>query len=248
MELIRIASGDYDRYEELLMQYEQTEKETYFIQEVYISTFGELNNELFKLKIDCIRLKKAITWCQMQINQGKQPDQEEMQEYLRLHMAAYQKQLEEMVRDWENSKKMQPVSPMQVEKVKTIYRRLAKQLHPDINPMTKESPALNDLFQRIMIAYRCNDLVEIQALEVLATKAMNELSGENVVVVIDDIEEKISELEVRIGKIMASEPYTLKKILDDPEEIEKKEKEIRQEIEEYKEYRGKLTEQLNSMK
>ena len=184
----------------------------------------------------------------MQINQGKQPDQEEMQEYLRLHMAAYQKQLEEMVRDWENSKRMQPVSPMQVEKVKTIYRRLAKQLHPDINPMTKESPVLNDLFQRIMIAYRCNDLVEIQALEVLATKAMNELNGENVVVVIDDIEEKIAELEARIGKIMASEPYTLKKILDDPEAIEKKKKEIQQEIEEYMEYSGKLTEQLNSMK
>lgn len=247
MELIRITCGDYDRYEELLLQLEQLEKESYYIQEEYISTFGELNNELFRIKIECIRLKKAITWYQTQLNKGLKPDPAEMDRYLQIHMAAYQQQLEEMIRDWENTKKLAPISRQQAEKVKTIYRRLAKQLHPDINPLTNEVPALYDLFQRIIIAYRANDLVEIQGLEVLADKAINELSGQHVEVMIEDIEEKISSLEERIQRITTTKPYILKLILEDPEATEKKRAEIRKEIEEYQAYQEKLASHLKEL-
>ncbi|MDO5434882.1 MAG: hypothetical protein Q4G19_00770 [Clostridia bacterium] len=247
MELIRIASADYDRYEELLLQYDQLEKEAYFIQEAYIRVFGELNNELFQGKIECIRLKKAIAWCQEKRNRGKQPDRTAMDGYLKVQMAAYRLQLEDMVQAWEKSQKMQPVSPMQVEKVKAIYRRLAKKLHPDINPLTKEDPVLYDLFQRVMIAYRCNDLTELQGLEVLASKALNEISGSSAVVVVDDIEEKIGELETRIGRLTTTEPYTLKEILEDPERVEKKKASIRKEIGEYEEYRKQLAEHLETL-
>ena len=68
-------------------------------------------------------------------------------------------------------------------------------------------PELGMIFQRIMIAYQCNDYKELKELEVLTSKALDDIGEEKFEVVIPDIESKIEELE--------EENKSLKKQLDD---------------------------------
>ncbi len=64
---------------------------------------------------------------------------------------------------------------------------------------------------------------------------------------IPDIEEKISRLEQEISSIILSEPYTFRQILEDPEAMAEKEKQLEAEQEEYQQYEKQLREKLDQM-
>ncbi len=46
---------------------------------------------------------------------------------------------------------------------------------------------------------------------------------------------------------MSTEPYTFRKLLDDPEAVEKKRNELEEELASYSKYRDELQETLNTM-
>lgn len=82
-----------------------------------------------------------------------------------------------------------------------------KQIHPNINPMVADSEELQSLWQRTVIAYNWNDLRLLEELEVLVGKALESVTDGKIEIEIPDIEEKISELEQEIQRIMETDPY-----------------------------------------
>ena len=159
MEMIHIApGGEYARYEELTLKKDQYEKEADLYHLAYIREFGELMTEGFKLKVDCIALKKEIAIYVKAKNAGETISPEEVQEYLKKHMSSYYDELAKMIAEKNASKKGRIISESEAARIKTKYRNLAKMLHPDISPLTNQYPQLGDLFNRITIAYKCNDL------------------------------------------------------------------------------------------
>ena len=247
MQLIRITGGDYSQYEELLLRRDELEKEAEHILMEYTRIFGDITTEIFKLKIDCIALKKSISYCIMLKNRGKSIDPEKLKEFFAEKMAAYQSELEEMVRQNELSKKGEKISAFQVKEIKRIYRKIAKVLHPDISNVTEKYPQLADLFQRVLIAYHCNDYKEIKELEVLVNRSLEEIGEEKFEVVIPDIESKIEELEEEIRSITTTEPYTYREILNDTERIQKKMREFEEERNSYTNYKTELESKLKDV-
>ena len=249
MEIVHIApNGDYTRYEELMLQKEELEKEADYCQIAYIREFGELITKAFELKVDCIALKKEIALYIAAKNSGKTVTAQEVAEYLKKHMTAYRQELDRMLKEKEEAKKTEPISSYAAAQVKTIYRRLAKMLHPDISPLTGNYPQLGELFNRVIIAYKCNDLKELQKLEVLIKKQLDDNGIENFAMVIPDITERIIELENDIDFIVNSEPYAYKKLLFDADAVEKKKQELNAEIKEYTDYKNELSEKLKEIK
>ena len=142
MELIKIALGDYPKYEELLLRKDKLEKESIQWLNEYIRVFGGYLIELFEVKVDCIRLKKMISMAQAAINQGLTPNMDEINELVADQMRNYYDDLQKMVRDHENSLKTKELPQHVILKIKKIYREIAKILHPDINPETEKDPVL----------------------------------------------------------------------------------------------------------
>lgn len=247
MQLIRITGGDYSQYEELLLRRDELEKEAEHILLEYTRIFGNITIEAFKLKIDCIALKKSISYCIMAKNKGEAVDPEKLQEFIARRMAAYQAELDEMIRQNEFSKKGKKISAFQAKEIKRIYRKIAKALHPDISNVTEKHPPLADLFQRVLIAYQCNDYKEIKELEVLVGRALENIGEENFEVVIPDIEAKIDELEEKIQSITTTEPYIYHELLNDPERVQQKMKEFEEERDSYANYKTKLEEKLKEV-
>lgn len=240
MQLIRINNGAYDRYEKLLLKRDQLEKDAAQILISYTKEFGDLLTESFEARIACIRLKKEIAWCQAQLNRDTKIDADAMKREIDTIMAAYYRELADMYAETKAAKGCERISEVTLIAVKRIYRKLAKQLHPDINPMTAKEPQLSELWNRISIAYNANDLEELRELEVLAAAALEQAGGGRIEVAIPDIEKKILHLEAQISEIVRTEPYTLRDILDDPAAMEAKKEELKKERDTYLQYKEEL--------
>lgn len=244
-ELIRTANADYSQHEEVLLKRDRLRKEAFQWEQEYVRTFGEKILRIFKLKISCIRKKKTIAFCQLAINQGRPVNRKELEHYLDTEMAQYQKELARMLEDYEATKKTVELTELELLEIRKIYRRLAKKLHPDINKNTETNAELRELWERICIAYRCNQLDALQELEVLASVAMQ--AGGELDLNIPDIAEKIAAVEKEIERIQSTDPYQYKFLLTDKEAVSKKKEAMDEEYASYEAYDKQLEEVLQQM-
>ena len=235
------------QYENLILQRDRLEKEAEQYHLEYYHEFGELITDTFQARIDCIALKKSITFCQMKLNAGEEIDPISMQEFVDAGMLAYNAQLEELLSLTEAGKSLEPISLLEVEEIKRIYRRIAKRLHPDICPLTAEEPELMNLFQKALSAYRRNDLKKLREAETLINRFLKEHGEDPEAAEIENLPEKIADLETEIAQIIEKEPYTYKTLLEDPDAIEKKRAELEAEKEEYLNYKKELQAHLESL-
>ena len=132
-EIIRVENASYSRYEELLTKRDELRKKAFQYYRAYIREFGDLMLEVFQIKIECIKKKKTIEFYQRALNQGSVIDRDALDDYLVKELAEYQKQLNDMIKDNEASKDFDTISEIELLKIKSIYRKLAKLIHPDIN-------------------------------------------------------------------------------------------------------------------
>lgn len=247
MDLIKSADSKYDEYEALLLERDQVNKEAGQIWTVYLQTFGRLITENYEEKLECVKCKKTIAYCQNALNRGGAVDPKAMQEYLDREMAGYNDNLKKMIEDSRRADEAGLSSAYEVRRAKELYRRLAKLIHPDLNPATDKSEELQELWQRILSAYGKNSVKELTELEVLVRKVLKESGIGSTKVEIPDIADKIEEIKKEIEEIRRTEPYSLKYLVEDEEAAQKKKDEIAKETEEYKKYRKELTEIIVGM-
>ena len=162
-------------------------------------------------------------------------------------MKKYKKKLRDMINESKACRKLNYSSRRVAMEVKKMYHNIAKMIHPDINPNTKDIPGINELWNRCVIAYQVNALDEMKEIEVLASKALKDNGFAGQEIEIPDIRKKINDLKAEITKIITTEPYTYEKILNDPEEGKTRHETISDSIKEYKDYEKNLNEILADM-
>ena len=236
-----------EQYENLILQRDRLEKEAEQYRMEYFRRFGELITDAFQARIDCIALKKSIAFCQAKRNAGEEPDPISLQEFIDTHMLAYRAELEELLSLADAGKTLTPISILEAEEIRRIYRRIAKRLHPDICPLTAEEPELMELFQRCLSAYRRNDLKALRETETLINRFLKEHGEAAETEKIEDLPRKITDIETEIARIIATEPYTYKTLLQDPEAAEAKCRELEEEKGSYLNYRKELQARLESL-
>ena len=247
MDLIKSTDSKYEEYENLLLERDQITKEAGQIWTVYLQLFGKLITDNYEEKLECIKCKKTIAYYQNALNHGGVVDSAAMEKYMEQEMAEYYANLRRMLKDNEDANNAGTSTPYEVARAKTLYRRLAKLIHPDINPETDHSKELQELWQRILIAYHHNDVKELSELEVLVRKVLKDLGSEDVKVDIPDIEEKIDAIKSEIEEIKQTEPYSLSYLVEDEDAAEKKKAELNEELETYQKYHKELNEVILQM-
>ena len=243
-EMIWLGNAAYDKYVELIRERDRMKKIAFQMNQEYIRTFGELILSVFRKKLECIRKKKMIAFCQAAINRGEVVDQAALQAYLTKEMEEYRKQLDDMIRENENARSGGEITQYELLKIKKIYHRIAKRIHPDIFPKTNEEPVLKELWNRAVAAYECNDLEGLTECEMLVNKALDEMGLDMEISEIPDIEEKIISLKAQIKKICETDPYQYKYLLEDPEAVEAKKESLAEELKSYEDYDRQLEDML----
>ena len=246
-EMIKVRPTGYARYEELLLERDALKKQADIAMDLYVHEFGELTVEVFRSKVECIRLKKAISFCQSAVNRGKKPSRVALEKYLQQQMADYEKQLQAMAAHSEACRELHTSAAYDVEKAKRLYRELAKRLHPDLNPLTRDEPVLLDLWNRVVIAYHMNAVKDLQELQVLVNQALTALGCDDTLPDIPDLEERLAELEREIRQIVTTDPYRYRELLEDEQAKEDRRKELQGQLEENQQYRQQLQQALDQL-
>ncbi|MBQ5952370.1 MAG: hypothetical protein IJL66_09510 [Lachnospiraceae bacterium] len=234
-------------YEELLLRRDQLFREAGSYLTSYTKEFGDLLTANFEIRLECIKKKKAISYCRRRMNRGLPVDTAGMQEEIEREMTLYYAQLEELTRETEEAKQAKNVGAFRFEQAKKIYVRLAKKLHPDIYRETSENEDLKDLWNRITAAYHRSDLDELEDLEVLVRRQLESLGADAPKTVPDDLERRIERVEAQINDILTTAPHTYGELLADEVRKEEMKERLREEHAEYEEYLQNLTQALEDM-
>jgi len=246
-ELIKVKNTSYARYEELLMRRDQLKKEAFLYERTYVRTFGDKILVIFQKKIECIRKKKTIEFCQAAANRGNAVDQNQLQAFLSAELECFEKQLKDMLSDLESAKNSEKITELDLLQIKKIYRKLVKLIHPDVNPMVADSPELMELWARVLLAYNHNALKDLQELEVLVITAIEQLGIKELEIEIPNLDEKIEDLEAEIKQIRETDPYMYKFLLENPDAVKVKEEELEDELKSYEDYSAQLDEILKDL-
>lgn len=116
-----------------------------------------------------------------------------------------------------------------------------------MNPKTNEIPELKELWQRIVVSYRANDLEELEEAEILVNKFLVDHHLDGNEIKIQDIDTKIEKLKEQIQKIKETNPYQYRFLLQDQEAVQNKKRELQKELEEYRIYEQELDQLLEQM-
>lgn len=240
---------EYEEFETLVIEKDMLEKEAGLILQAYLCEFGDLINAVFEKEISCIQKKKTIAFCQASVNKNQLINSDELNAYLEKEMATYKHQLERMLDDTKKSKNAKVSDDYDVQKAKAVYRRIAKRVHPDLNPSLYEDPedkTFEELWNETVEAYHKNDSKKLIEIEVLINRELKERGIENEEPVIEDIEMKIAFIKEEIDIIKTTDPYCFKYLLEDDDVREEKKKSLEKQLQEYTEYEEKLNEVLKT--
>ena len=246
-EMFRIRNDAYEIYEELLLKRDQLEREAASIRTSYYKEFGDLISEGFNLKVECIKKKKTIAYCQQVINRGMVIDMQAIMDAVSEDMEQYNLELERLLHECKLAKESKANSNEKAERARKIYRRIAKRIHPDIYPGMMDYDELIDLWQRTVVAYHMLDADELADIEVLINRFLKEIGEGSITIDVPDIEERIAILENEINEIITTEPYIFEKLLTDEIAIDEKKSELKADILEYEQYLQELTEILENL-
>lgn len=237
----------FDEYAELLLRRDQLFKECTSIQLCYTREFGEQLIKNFELKLECIKLKKSISYCRRVLNRGQSINVNSMNESVNQEMTLYKLQLGDMKRDLKAAENTRIVDAYSASRSRKIYRRLSKLIHPDVNAKTDTNEKLRELWERIYEAYQHSHVDDLEDLEVLVKIALEELGDEGNEIHMDDIEDRIDRIENQINEIITSEPYTYSEILENKEKIESFHDRLSEEYKDYETYLETLKKALNEL-
>lgn len=243
-ELVKVKNASYILYEELLMRRENLRREGVQFRVSYLKEFGSLLTDAFKLKVECIRRKKMIAWCQACVNHGRMISRAELNRAMEAEMQAYAEELKQMAEDVKSARESTAISRSDVRKIREIYYRLARLIHPDMRPELAEDAALRDYWNQIVTAYQGNHLDELEELEVLVKRYLSDHQIAASETAIPDVDQKIRRLEQEIEQILSTIPYTYRFLLEDEDRKQEKKEELQKEIAEYQQYAEELDEVL----
>lgn len=145
-ELIKVKNASYGRYEELLLRRDNLKKEGYQLEIEYAREFGELIIAVFEEQIKCVKKKKTIEFCQAAANRGKSANQSELLAFIEKETEKLRSNLDDMIQEYESAKAATHITESDKVKIKQLYYKMVKQIHPDINPMVENSEELKSLW------------------------------------------------------------------------------------------------------
>lgn len=245
MEIVKSKTErpELEEYKNLIFQKERLIKEGLKWEQEYYKEFGNLIKQSFELKVECIILKKQISFCQSKVNKNENIYRKSLEDYLSFYKEKYQNELDDLTSTINNAKKEGlPVPESDYQEIKKIYRNIVKKIHPDLHSDPFERFDIRTLWNQVEEAYFANDLERLKTLDFLVSMAVND-DIENLD--IPDIKSRIVDLRIQVKEILRTKPYTFKNIMCYPEERIKVEEQLEKEIDDYKVYKAKLEEMLS---
>ena len=204
------------------------------IETAYMLALGSLEYKAFELNCNVLRIKRKIDLIQAKKNRQE-----------KIALSAIDKLNKAL-----DHSQGHVLTDEETKQIKKLYRSIVKALHPDLHP--EITPAQMQLFQNAVQAYENGDIGNLLIIsEMVAESVVPEQSESGLSILTKDKERLTKTLELireQIANIKSEYPYTMKELVNAPEQVAEKRTELEKMIEELKEaydlYAGRLKEML----
>ena len=223
------------------------------IETEYMLKLGSIEYKAYEAQCLFLRLKRKIELIQAKKNRQEKVIVSAIEETLDSEFAEYQKQLNERIdkmNDALKRSKAEVLSDEDNKKLKKLYRKIVKALHPDINPDVSQAQV--QLFDNAVQAYKNGDLNTLRIIgEMVGNSSLPE-QHKDALTQLNEEKERLQNLlkAIRdsIEQIKSEYPYTMKEIIEDEEQTEQKKKELENILSQYNElisiYKSKIEEMI----
>lgn len=223
------------------------------IETEYMLKLGSIEYKAYEAQCAALRLKRKIELIQAKKNRQEKVIISAIEETLDTEFAEYQKQLNEQIdkmNDALKRSKAEVLSDEDNKKLKKLYRKIVKALHPDINPDVSQAQV--QLFDNAVSAYKNGDLNTLRIIgEMVGNNPLSEQHKDAMTQLVEERERLqglLKSIRESIDNIKSEYPYTMKDILEDTEKTEQKKQEIENILEQYNElisiYKAKIEEMI----
>lgn len=213
----------------------------------YATRIGVWNARLLKAELAARRAKRQHAMARASVNRGERADAASITKQLDAELKEWNLQIIKETRRlnalllW--SSDTVTMGPDAARQLNRLFRRLARRFHPDLFPGDKERA---QYYEIACNALSKGDLEMLQALDV-ATADMTDidygrLTEEELAGEIELLEEQLATCENRLRRLTATEPYTLRDKLDDPEWVSATVTDLRIRVEAFERERSHYTE------
>lgn len=223
------------------------------IETEYILKLGSLEYKVYEAQCASLRLKRKIELIQAKINRQEIVNVSDLEEVLDNEFIKYQKHLDEQIDKMNDALKRsqsEMLTDEENQKLKKLYRKIVKALHPDINPNISESQS--NLFDNAVQAYKNGDLNALQIIdEMVGSTPLDEQHKDAMTQLVEEkerLQKLLKSIRDRICIIKTEYPYTLNEILKDEDKTAQKKQELEDVLRQYNKlimlYKSKIEEMI----
>lgn len=217
----------------------------------YLLEAGHLEVQAYKLWIDVQRLMRMVTLAQAAVNRQEPVDWEWISLELEAELLAYRKRLDEKLGSIQDAiiwSTLEKLTRDELIELKTLYRKIVKALHPDLNPKVTTAQAL--WFHRAAEAYQNGDLRGMRLIAVLLSNESEEEPGLASAWQAEKmrLEGLLQQLQNEVEEIRTTYPYRFSEYLKDPQKMEAHKKTLQETMQHYEGIIAAYTERLEAMR
>lgn len=219
----------------------------------YMLLLGSIEYKAYEAQCTALRLKRKMELIQAKKNRQEKIILSAIEEALDNEFAEYQEQLNEQINKMNDALKRSKgeyLSKDECKEFKKLYRTIVKALHPDLHLDITE--AQMQLFDNAVSAYKNGDLVTLRIIgEMVGDDLLPEQQKDAMTQLLEEkkrLQGLLKSISESIETIKSEYPYTMKKIVEDPEKTKLKRQELENVLVQYEEiislYETKIKEML----
>ncbi|MDR0542434.1 MAG: hypothetical protein LBH19_09540 [Dysgonamonadaceae bacterium] len=221
------------------------------LEALYTTKIGNKQLELLKLRLEVKRLKRMTELAMSYLNRNEPINWGEIEAAVDTGLEKdYEKIFTEAMRvEQANQLLSNLASPEHSVELRKLYRQLAKELHPDVNPDLTETQ--KNLWHAVRRAYEYGDLESLRALSVMAQDVeshADRLSADDFQLQIELLKAGIEKLMAEIEQIRSGFPFNIEKDLKNEEWVKQQNEQTEELIKQATEQKVKYEERLELLK
>ena len=217
----------------------------------YQIKLGALECRVFQFDCETRAFLRRIEMANAALNRGEEPHYQNIETAIETEFASWRGQIKEQARKIESARKRADaptLSYAESRELHTLYRKLAFALHPDIVKNSDERR--RKLWLQAAEAYKCGDLQTLRTIRLLTGSETETPADDSrhenpsILEILNcrnaELKQSCEKLLDEIASIKTTAPYLLREVLDDAAELEKRQNELREQIENLREKRFQL--------
>lgn len=209
------------------------------LEAAYLLKIGGLEYKVYAAQCNYLRQKRRFELIAAKNNRGEKTELHTIEAQLNAEFEEYRLKLREKMDEMnaaaERSNHSAVLTVQEAKELKSLYRSIAKRLHPDLRPDLTDSEL--QLFLAAKEAYANGNLVVLRAIAETAEGVPVISAGADSLAKLNEQKNRLSavlkQLEEDISRIKSNYPYTLKPLVEDGNKLKKHRAELEETLQTY---------------